>query len=1439
MLLDKLRELSQSAPLQPAVVANSQVLSYVELERQSARVAAYLAQAGIAPDSLVAIYTNRDINSIVALFAVLKVGAAYTFVEDDGVREENYHRLAAIAADAVLCAAAHLEPLRELGLHPLDMHGALLASEQGSAFPVEREASAYVLFTSGSTGTPKGVAVSHGNIQHYTESVSQRFAITRPLNYAHVSTLAADLGNTSLFLSLSSGGCLHLLSVEQRKDPAAFRDYLQQQRIDFLKITPSHWNAMFPAEQPGIELPQLEYLVFGGEALPKKLARRVLESGRIARLFNHYGPTETTVGVTTFALTSLAQLDALPADSIPVGRALGDSLLCVRDEHGAFANHSANGELYIGGPSVAKGYRNNPQATAQSFLEMETAQGPQRFYRSGDLVALDASGLVQFLGRVDRQVKVNGYRVELEHVENVLRGVPGINDAAVFFLEVRGRERLIAALLSQRPEQELKAQLPAVLPDYMIPKTLLLLADFPRNANGKTNLGLLRTQLQELLQDQPQDEHQAQDEDGDERLKTIRTAFRKHLRGVAVGLEDSFFERGGDSLDAIQLIAELQEKGYPVSAHAFLKNPCINGLLQALDRQEGSQGGAATQRDLQRLNLFSPAQRELLQQQLANPDHYNQALLLRSADKIDMAMLNAALSQLLEQHPSLSVAYATDAQGLHASHTEKDGNDSLSVSFIAGDSEAQIQSHVERVAERVHASLSLADGTLLRVHLFKVKEGEDLLLLVAHHLAVDVISWRIIIAELTRNYSDRYFGTTSLRTPNRTTFWDWVEHIDSHKAQLQSAWLRRTEQQAATLPSYFAANNTEGAASTLWLGFSAEDSQRLLRDLVNSTGTPFHLLLLAAFGLCLGRLRGGERHAIDVESHGRVTFDDSTDVSRVVGWHTSTFPLLLELPQLEMSAVVQEVSRAYAAVEDLGVGYGLSRPHAHEGRYAPSAPVCFNFLGDVNFAHDERFELTPAKFAFGHARHAQNNRCHELKLTGKVIDGQLLLDLSFPQSAEAADMHELMRGIAAQLTELAGMPPATPQIVLEQGTRTGMLNYAPRQLLAQTRQQKHREYRHVLLTGATGYVGIYALKELIFQSNAHIYCIVRHKQGASAKARLEQLFSWYFPGIRLEGFSNRLSIHQGDVCEARLGLDEQTYQQLGEQVEAIYHFAADTRLFGTEEDFTKSNVQSVKSCIELAEFQRAKDLHYMSTLAVSGVNRQEQVAFFSEESLDIGQEFQNNYELTKYTAERLVNRFRLHGNNGFIYRSGNVSADSRAARFQINARDNRLVQFLASCIKVGQLPECLGEPLVLSPVDEVASGIVAVSLDASSSPGTYHVDSIHEVSMERVFAALERCGFNFSRGGHDNFAELFRTVEGANDPDILLGKFWASRKSRNIKYSNERTLRTLERLGRSFTAPSDEWLDEFVGVLRKENVFALRPSSYEDADTPRPLALQV
>lgn len=1432
MLLSRLRTFALSIPDHPAVVAGDASLTYAELEHLSACLAGNLKQADLPAQALVAIYTDRGVHAITALLGVLKAGASFTFVEEDGITEENYQRLSAMQPEAVLCSAGHVAALRQRGLHALDIQAAL----QGAALApqsIEAEAPAYILFTSGSTGQPKGVSVSHANITHYVQGVSDCLGIVDGLHYAHVSTLAADLGNTCLLLSLTRGGCLHLLGTEQRKDPGALRRYLEEQRIDVLKITPSHWRAIFNDAQT---YPHLQYLVFGGEALPKALARRILESGRIDRLFNHYGPTETTVGVTVYPLTDTEALDALPGETVPIGRPFGDTRLLVRDETGTFIS-SGDGELYIGGPSVALGYRGTPEATAQRFVELQSPDGILRFYRTGDLVNLAASGLVQFLGRVDRQVKINGHRVELEHIENVMRGIAEVDDAAALIVEVRGRERLVAAIRSPRqdaPDTWLKERMQKLLPPYMVPSQTLLLAEFPRNANGKTQLAELREILLDALNAQAGEDMSppAQSLPEDDHQDEIRRIFSKHLRLARADDESSFFEQGGDSLDAIQMIAELQERGHPITAHAFLKCPSIRGLLEALDSRQHEARQRSEPIALENLRLFSPAQRELLEQRLKVADHYNQALLLRSANKVDVALLNAALTRLMARHPSLAMAYAEDGDGAYTSHVPQDGNDILSVSFMSGDNEAELRAHVERVGERVQGSLSLEEGRIFRAHLFKVSSGEDLLLLVAHHLAVDLISWRIMIGELTRHYADLHFGAEAAPADIRHSFWDWVKHLEQSRDQLQGPWLDQVRQYASDgQPGYFCADNTEGNASTLWLGFSASDSRRLLRG-----SMPLNQILLTIFARRLARMRDGQALLVDVESHGRVSLDEHTDASGVVGWHTSTFPLHLDLAELDFDSALQRVATTFAQVEHLGVAHGLHRT-AQDRDYRPSAGICFNYLGDVNFNHDPRFALTPARYAYGLARHPQNNRCHELKLSARVLDGQLLIDLSFPQSVQAADMHALMLDVGAQLSAQAGLDSDAAQLVLEEGTRTGLINYAPRQLLAQTNQQHQRDYRHVLLTGATGYIGIYALKELLFRSTAQIHCLVRRKDGEAPFSRLQRLFSWYFPSLDLAGFRERLHLHEGDVGEPHLGLNEADYQQLAEQLDAIYHFAADTRLFGVEEDFARQNLQSVKTCIALASLRRAKDLHYMSTLAVSGVNPLEQRVRFSENSLDIGQEFQNPYEHSKYKAEHLVNGFRLQGHSAFIYRSGNVSADSRNARFQVNARDNRLVQFLASCAKAGSLPRNLGEPVILSPVDQVAGGIIAISLDAACNPGTYHVDSSHEIDMDRLFAAMGRVGLPLQSANCSDFAELFGSIDCSSDPDLQLGRFWANRKSRNVTYCNERTLCTLERLGLGFTALTDEWLDAFMTALHDEQVFTPRIDNRE-INPPRLLRMQ-
>ncbi|MFC7760328.1 AMP-binding protein [Catellatospora bangladeshensis] len=347
---------------------------------------------------------------------------------------------------------------------------------------------------------------SPANIRHYTESLLDRLAITEPLAYAHVTTLAADLGNTCVFLALWTGGTLHLVDDATRRDPQALRRYLRAERIDVLKTTPSHWAAVLPGFDDDAQAgPALRMLVLGGELLSLPLARRVLASGTARTLVNHYGPTETTVGVACHVLDSPAHVDGLgDAASVPIGRPLGANRLFVRTADGRFRERDATGELYVAGPSVALGYRGDDAATAAAFTrDLEQAHpGAGRAYRTGDRVRISADGVLEFLGRGDRQVKIKGYRVELGHVENGLRRLPAVADAVVVHRADR-RPALVAAVVTDSrrhgPRPDVHRQLRQVLPPYLVPDRIEFFDAFPRNDNGKTDHGTLRELIETRL----------------------------------------------------------------------------------------------------------------------------------------------------------------------------------------------------------------------------------------------------------------------------------------------------------------------------------------------------------------------------------------------------------------------------------------------------------------------------------------------------------------------------------------------------------------------------------------------------------------------------------------------------------------------------------------------------------------------------------------------------------------------------------------------------------------------------------------------------------------------------------------------------------------------------------------------------------------------------
>jgi amino acid adenylation domain-containing protein/FkbM family methyltransferase len=420
-----------TTPEATAVVCGETALTYRDLAARSRRLARHLRRRGVGPEVVVALLLERSWQAIVALLAVLEAGGAYVALEPS----DPQRRLRTLLHDSgarlvVTCGgggAAAAAELSAAGWLDLDDAAAAIAGESPDRLPERTpdNALAYVLYTSGSTGQPKGVAVEHRQLVHYVAAVREALDLGPGMSYALVSTLAADLGNTCIFPALLGGGCLHVIPRELAMDPEALAEHFRRRPVDCLKIVPSHLDALLRAPGAAHLLPARR-LVLGGEASTWEQLAQLRALAPECRIFNHYGPTETTVGAATHELVGAAP----GAGAVPLGRPLAHSRLYVLDAHRQLAPAGVAGELVIGGEGVARGYLRDPRGTAERFLPDPFCGRPGgRLYRTGDRARWLADGTLESLGRLDRQVKLRGLRVELGEIEALLEQHPGVGKA--------------------------------------------------------------------------------------------------------------------------------------------------------------------------------------------------------------------------------------------------------------------------------------------------------------------------------------------------------------------------------------------------------------------------------------------------------------------------------------------------------------------------------------------------------------------------------------------------------------------------------------------------------------------------------------------------------------------------------------------------------------------------------------------------------------------------------------------------------------------------------------------------------------------------------------------------------------------------------------------------------------------------------------------------
>lgn len=579
----------EKTPNNIAVVFEEQQLTYAELNTRANQLAHYLQKQGVEPEVLVGLCMERSLEMIVGLLGILKAGGAYLPLDPALPTSGLEFRLQDAQTKVLLTRKQLVKNLLEYVAQVicLDSDWEAIAKEdsENPSSEVRPEHLVYTIYTSGSTGKPKGVAVEHRQLLNYLYSIQDILNLPPGSSLANVSTLAADLGNTVIFPSLCSGGCLHVVSSERVADAPALANYFERYPIDCLKIVPSHLSALL-ASSPSESIFPHQLLILGGEAASWELIKQIQQQVPECQILNHYGPTEATIGTLTYTVKN--RQASYGSQTVPLGRPLANTQVYVLDKQLRPLPFGVQGELYIGGAGLARGYLNRAEQTVERFIANPfLPESEALLYKTGDLVRYLPDGNLEFIGRVDHQVKIRGFRIELGEIEAVLSQHSEVQQAVVSVQEDElNNKRLVAYIVPNREQtfkmSDLRNFLREKLPQYMMPSAFVLLKALPITANGKVDRRTLpipdslRPEL-EAIYVPPRTEVE----------QTIAKIWQDMLHLEKVGINDNFFDLGGHSLLIIQVHSKLQKVlRRDISITDLFEYPTISSLTKYLSQEE-------------------------------------------------------------------------------------------------------------------------------------------------------------------------------------------------------------------------------------------------------------------------------------------------------------------------------------------------------------------------------------------------------------------------------------------------------------------------------------------------------------------------------------------------------------------------------------------------------------------------------------------------------------------------------------------------------------------------------------------------------------------------------------------------------------------------------------------------------------------------------------
>ncbi|MBN2535365.1 MAG: amino acid adenylation domain-containing protein [Spirochaetales bacterium] len=914
-----------------ALVYGNETVTYHELNTKANKLARLLVRKGVQPEDIVPVVADESIAMIVALLGVMKAGGAYLPI-DPAYPEERIRYMTANSRSRILLTLNKYLKMNIVHGDVIDLEDDATYAGDGNNIdvPVQPENLAYVIYTSGSTGTPKGVMVEHRSLCNLCSWHIRAFSVTDKDRATKYAGFGFDASVWEIFPYLISGACLFIIEKEIKYDLEKLNGYFEKNKIT-ISFLPTQVCELFM----NYENRSLRYLLTGGDKLKK------YKKGNYT-LVNNYGPTENTVVATSIIINR-------EYSNIPIGYPIDNTQLLILDQNSNPVPCGIPGEICICGDSLARGYLNSPDLTAEKFLPAPFFPG-KKMYKTGDLGRWLPDGSIEFLGRMDSQVSIRGHRIESGEIENILIRHDDVDNAVVISRQDNNGNAYLCGYIIGKKKcncDDMMDYLAEYLPDYMIPSCIMQLDRLPLTLNGKVDIKALPEPDVKVL-------HAAEYRAPRNRIERDLVIIWQNVLGLEkIGIDDNFFTLGGDSIKAIQLVSAMRKFNYKIQVSDVVNSQTISDLSKYVKEITVTIDQSAAKGKVK----SSPIVKWFTAQGFSDESHWNQTVTLFNKNGFDRNAVESAMTKLIEHHDSLRLVLAGNTDELYYLPLEKV---SVTIPVVNITDVTHIKERIQEENLKIQSGFAIHEGPLVNALIIKTANGDHLIIAI-HHLCVDGISWRIVLEDFEYAYTAALKQKHCELPPKTHSFKEWASEL--YKEEILARMKKELpfwknicleDPDAVKETDYWQVRHTRTMAETYTFSLGKNDTAVLLTNANRAYNTGIHDILLSALSLSIKKWKNKNRCIINLEAHGREPVSGYIDISRTAGWFTSLYPFLLEVyDEYDLGLHIRKTKEALRNVPGGGIGFGILKyladlDESDKTILAVAPEIWFNYLGQFN-----------------------------------------------------------------------------------------------------------------------------------------------------------------------------------------------------------------------------------------------------------------------------------------------------------------------------------------------------------------------------------------------------------------------------------------------------------------------------------------------------------